>query len=389
MIKAGKLSQFIKELKQNDKPKAPKKGEAAGKERPLAILMIQPWERVPKQKATQSFSPETTISFPPLGDKDGTEGPMIIEAEIGGHFVHRIFSGETIWPLGQISLLVKIGDEEHSTSAWMNFMVVRQKKRGQAPERNKAIQEEVEKFQRSKQSMSSGWLSTAGDRLESRIPLRIPLHITKDSKGSRAQLGGICQATGHKKAVRKKKLSRHSITFQNSPKINYEAGIQKNAPSGCKRGCSWAKSECDGLKVCTDKADAVLSLPSRDASRCETLNGETSQFNSCGQGKHQCSVNDREEKANKYPSTLEPLLRGGVNYNPMEKLVLTLLSASRRLKRYFQAYAIIVITDQPIKQLLSNSETSGRMLKWKFELEGYDIQYRPRASIKGQILSGI
>ncbi|GJT94132.1 hypothetical protein Tco_1082977 [Tanacetum coccineum] len=35
------------------------------------------------------------------------------------------FSGEIIWPLGQISLLVKIGDEEHSTSARMNFMVVR------------------------------------------------------------------------------------------------------------------------------------------------------------------------------------------------------------------------------------------------------------------------
>ncbi|GJW70458.1 reverse transcriptase domain-containing protein [Tanacetum coccineum] len=91
MIKAGKLSQFIKELKQNDKPKAPKKGETARKERPLAILMIQPWERVAKQKVTQSFSPETTISFPPLGDEDGTEGPMIIEAEIGGHFVHRMY----------------------------------------------------------------------------------------------------------------------------------------------------------------------------------------------------------------------------------------------------------------------------------------------------------
>ncbi|GJR49181.1 hypothetical protein Tco_1399702 [Tanacetum coccineum] len=35
------------------------------------------------------------------------------------------FSGEIIWPLGQLSLLVKIGDEEHLTSAWMNFMVVR------------------------------------------------------------------------------------------------------------------------------------------------------------------------------------------------------------------------------------------------------------------------
>ncbi|GKD43093.1 reverse transcriptase domain-containing protein, partial [Tanacetum coccineum] len=42
MIKAGKLSQSIKELKQNDKPKAPKKGDTTEKERPLAILMIQP-----------------------------------------------------------------------------------------------------------------------------------------------------------------------------------------------------------------------------------------------------------------------------------------------------------------------------------------------------------
>ncbi|GJV08898.1 reverse transcriptase domain-containing protein [Tanacetum coccineum] len=81
-------------------------------------------------------------------------------------------------------------------------------------------------------------------------------------------------------------------------------------------------------------------------------------------------------------------LRGPeINYTSMEKLVLALLSASRRLKRYFQAHTIVVITDQPIKQLLSKSEISGRMLKWKFELEGYDIQYRPRTSIKGQILA--
>ncbi|GJV19929.1 hypothetical protein Tco_1368949 [Tanacetum coccineum] len=52
-----------------------------------------------------------------------------------------------------------------------------------------------------------------------------------------------------------------------------------------------------------------------------------------------------------------------------------------------RAHTIVVITDQPIKQLLSNSEISRRMLKWKFELEGYDIQYWLRASIKGQILA--
>ncbi|GKE24947.1 reverse transcriptase domain-containing protein, partial [Tanacetum coccineum] len=91
MIKSGKLSQFIKELKQNDKPKAQKKGETTGKDKPLVILMIHPWERVAKQRVTQSFSPEIVISFPSFGEEDGTEGPMIIEAEIGGHFVHQIY----------------------------------------------------------------------------------------------------------------------------------------------------------------------------------------------------------------------------------------------------------------------------------------------------------
>ncbi|GJY14788.1 reverse transcriptase domain-containing protein [Tanacetum coccineum] len=71
----------------------------------------------------------------------------------------------------------------------------------------------------------------------------------------------------------------------------------------------------------------------------------------------------------------------------MEKLVLALVIASKRLKRYFQAHTVIVITDQPIKQMLSNLEVTGRLLKWSFELEEHDIQYRPRTSVKGQILA--
>ncbi|GKE08621.1 hypothetical protein Tco_1412172 [Tanacetum coccineum] len=35
------------------------------------------------------------------------------------------FSRETIWPLGQLRLLVTIGDAYHSTKAWMNFMIAR------------------------------------------------------------------------------------------------------------------------------------------------------------------------------------------------------------------------------------------------------------------------
>ncbi|GKG26452.1 reverse transcriptase domain-containing protein, partial [Tanacetum coccineum] len=61
----------------------------------------------------------------------------------------------------------------------------------------------------------------------------------------------------------------------------------------------------------------------------------------------------------------------------MEKLVLELVHATRRLRRYFQAHPVIVITDQPIKQILSRFENTGRILKWKFELEAFDITKIP------------
>nr|GEV60410.1 hypothetical protein [Tanacetum cinerariifolium] len=52
--------------------------------------MLKLPERVARQRITQSFSPNSEISFPPLGEDEGTEGLMIIEAEIGGHYIHRM-----------------------------------------------------------------------------------------------------------------------------------------------------------------------------------------------------------------------------------------------------------------------------------------------------------
>nr|GEZ76891.1 reverse transcriptase domain-containing protein [Tanacetum cinerariifolium] len=75
-----------------------------------------------------------------------------------------------------------------------------------------------------------------------------------------------------------------------------------------------------------------------------------------------------------------------IKYTPMEKLIRALVSVSKRLKRYFQAHTIVVITDQPIKQLLSNPEVTRRLLKWRFKLGEHDIQYRPMTSVKGQIM---
>ncbi|GJX58785.1 hypothetical protein Tco_0290175 [Tanacetum coccineum] len=93
LLKIGKLSHVIKELMKNnrkDPPRTNKKGETSNKDKALAILMVQPCQRVARQRITQSFSPDPEISFLPLEEEEGAEGPMSIEAKIGGHFIHRM-----------------------------------------------------------------------------------------------------------------------------------------------------------------------------------------------------------------------------------------------------------------------------------------------------------
>ncbi|XP_060968453.1 uncharacterized protein LOC133036004 [Cannabis sativa] len=47
----------------------------------------------------------------------------------------------------------------------------------------------------------------------------------------------------------------------------------------------------------------------------------------------------------------------------------------------------MVLTDQPLRQVLQKPDTSGRLLKWAIELGQYDITYQPRLAIKGQALA--
>nr|GEY50375.1 reverse transcriptase domain-containing protein [Tanacetum cinerariifolium] len=76
---------------ENARAKIAKKGETSGKDKPLAILMVQPWQRIARQRITQTFSPESVISFSTLAEEDRMEGPMIIKADMEGHCVHRIY----------------------------------------------------------------------------------------------------------------------------------------------------------------------------------------------------------------------------------------------------------------------------------------------------------
>ncbi|XP_077226324.1 uncharacterized protein LOC143859528 [Tasmannia lanceolata] len=61
--------------------------------------------------------------------------------------------------------------------------------------------------------------------------------------------------------------------------------------------------------------------------------------------------------------------------------------AARKLRPYFQAHTIKVLTDQPLKQVLHRPDTSGRLVKWAVELSEFDIQYLRRQAIKAQVLA--
>nr|XP_043620395.1 uncharacterized protein LOC122592271 [Erigeron canadensis] len=74
-------------------------------------------------------------------------------------------------------------------------------------------------------------------------------------------------------------------------------------------------------------------------------------------------------------------------YPEIEKLALAIIHAARRLRRYFQAYPIQVLTDKPIKQVLTRPEVLRRLAKWAVELGEHEIEFKPRNAIKGQILA--
>ena len=80
------------------------------------------------------------------------------------------------------------------------------------------------------------------------------------------------------------------------------------------------------------------------------------------------------------------LLDAETRYLKLEKLTLALIIASRKLRSYFHAHIIEILTNYPLRQVLQKPEASEILLKWAIELSQFDISYRPRTTIKGQAL---
>ncbi|KAL0854257.1 hypothetical protein Bca101_059409 [Brassica carinata] len=81
------------------------------------------------------------------------------------------------------------------------------------------------------------------------------------------------------------------------------------------------------------------------------------------------------------------LLDAETRYSHLEKLALALMVAARKLRPYFQAHPVVVVTSFPIKLVLHKPEVSGRLAKWAVELGEYDDIFRLATTIKSQVLA--
>ncbi|XP_075633448.1 uncharacterized protein LOC142605908 [Castanea sativa] len=95
-----------------------------------------------------------------------------------------------------------------------------------------------------------------------------------------------------------------------------------------------------------------------------------------------------EDKVQRSVYFISRALRGAKErYPQIEKLAFALVTAARKLKPYFQAHTINVLTDKPLQRAMSGPKAARRMALWAVKLSEFDIRYQPRAVVKGQILA--
>ena len=64
-----------------------------------------------------------------------------------------------------------------------------------------------------------------------------------------------------------------------------------------------------------------------------------------------------------------------------------MVMTSRKLKHYFQAHRIKVLSAQPLEALFCNSEAIGKIGKWYTELNEFVVDFEHRSTIKSEALA--
>uniref|UniRef100_A0A2N9ECS2 RNase H type-1 domain-containing protein n=1 Tax=Fagus sylvatica TaxID=28930 RepID=A0A2N9ECS2_FAGSY len=157
-----------------------------------------------------------------------------------------------------------------------------------------------------------------------------------------------------------------------------------------------------GIEANPDKIKAILEMsPPTTVKEVQSLTGKAAALNSPSKTGEELylylavsssavsSALIREEERVQKPVyyTSRALKGAEERYSNMEKLAFALLIASRKLRPYFQAHSIVVLTDYPLRKAMNKPDAAGRLIQWSIEMSEFDIDYRPRTAIKAQALA--
>nr|GEZ61065.1 reverse transcriptase domain-containing protein [Tanacetum cinerariifolium] len=307
----------------------------------------------------------------------------------------QIEDGETTWPLGQLRLLVTIGDITHSTKAWMNFMIVKS-----LLPYNGIIGRPGLKAIQAVPSTVHGMLKFPTE--EGIVTIRSSLLVPAE-----------CMSIDTSSPIpREKKTRPANLTVHLHPNFSdqelvvggslSDKGRTEQNNSGTTAAITTNNQRAEKslplfqtLKKCIKKSDFRWTTEAEQAFQqlkqhlsdlpllaAPKPQEELIMYLSATHGDISAVLMTKRGIAQTPVYFISRALQGPkLNYSPMEKLVLSLVFAAKRLRRFFQAHPIMVITDQPIKQVMSRPDVAGRLQKWSIMLGERNITYRPRTQV--------